>query len=63
MLRLTSRASQSLRTSLIVSSVSVRSPVAFFITSFTSSIVLTLSLTRRATEQSFSAIKASPRRA
>eukprot|EP00965_Chrysotila_dentata_P154323 5100147-Pleurochrysis_carterae.AAC.1 len=38
MLRLTSRASQSLRTSRIVVSVSARSPVAPFITSFTSRI-------------------------
>eukprot|EP00965_Chrysotila_dentata_P005347 175941-Pleurochrysis_carterae.AAC.1 len=63
MLRRTSRASQSLRTSRMVISVSGKSPVAPFMTSFTSRIVLTLSLIRRTTEQSFSAIKASPRRA
>eukprot|EP00965_Chrysotila_dentata_P156403 5166927-Pleurochrysis_carterae.AAC.1 len=63
MLRRTSRASQSLKTSRMVTSVSGRSPVAPFITSFTSRMVFTLSLTRRTTEHSFSAINASPRRA
>eukprot|EP00965_Chrysotila_dentata_P064954 2153265-Pleurochrysis_carterae.AAC.1 len=63
MFRRTSRASKSLKTSRIVSRVKGRLPVAPFITSFTSRMVFTLSLTRRTTEQSFSAIRASPRRA
>eukprot|EP00965_Chrysotila_dentata_P082921 2736031-Pleurochrysis_carterae.AAC.1 len=63
MFRRTSRASQSLRTSGMVMSVSGKSPVAPFMTSFTSRIVLNLPLTRRTTAHSFSAIKASPRRA
>eukprot|EP00965_Chrysotila_dentata_P024043 796683-Pleurochrysis_carterae.AAC.1 len=47
----------------MVSRVNGRSPVAPFITCFTSRMVFTLSLTRPTTEQSFSAIRASPRRA
>eukprot|EP00965_Chrysotila_dentata_P053006 1758469-Pleurochrysis_carterae.AAC.1 len=60
MFRRTSRASQSLSTSRIVSSVRGRFPVAPFMTSFTSEMVFTLSLIPRTTEHSFSAIKASP---
>eukprot|EP00965_Chrysotila_dentata_P154538 5106260-Pleurochrysis_carterae.AAC.1 len=56
----TSRASQSLRTSRMVMSVSGKSPVAPFMTSLTSRMVLMLSLTRRTTEHSFLAIRASP---
>eukprot|EP00965_Chrysotila_dentata_P018898 629881-Pleurochrysis_carterae.AAC.1 len=47
----------------MVTRVRAKSPVAPFMTSFTSRMVFTLSLTRRTTEHSFSAIKASPRRA
>eukprot|EP00965_Chrysotila_dentata_P049359 1635852-Pleurochrysis_carterae.AAC.2 len=60
MLRRTSRALKSLRTSRIVASVRPKSPVAPFSTSFTSNIVQMLSLTRRTTVHSFSAISGSP---
>eukprot|EP00965_Chrysotila_dentata_P130808 4324355-Pleurochrysis_carterae.AAC.1 len=44
----------------MVASVRGRLPVAFFLTSLTSRMVLIDSLRRRTTEQSFSAINASP---
>eukprot|EP00965_Chrysotila_dentata_P048564 1610774-Pleurochrysis_carterae.AAC.1 len=60
MLRRTSRASKSPRTSRIVATVRPRSPVAHFITSFASRIVQMLSLNRRTTAHIFSAINGSP---
>eukprot|EP00965_Chrysotila_dentata_P130155 4303169-Pleurochrysis_carterae.AAC.2 len=60
MLRRISRASKSPMTSRTVTSVSARLPVAPFITSFTSSIVLIDSLKRRTTAHSFSAMSESP---
>eukprot|EP00965_Chrysotila_dentata_P192733 6175345-Pleurochrysis_carterae.AAC.1 len=55
-----SRASKSLKTSRIVTSVSGRLPVAPFITSLTSRMVLIDLLSRRKTAQSFSAMSAWP---
>eukprot|EP00965_Chrysotila_dentata_P055239 1833171-Pleurochrysis_carterae.AAC.1 len=60
MFRRISRASKSLSTSRIVISVSGRLPVAPFITSLTSSMVLIDSLSLRTTAHSFSEMSASP---